>query len=262
MASARPNLQNLPRDPAYRRCFVAGRPGRLLVKADYSQIELRIAAKIAGDEKMTQAFREGRDLHSMTARSLTGRSEVSKEERQLGKTANFGLIYGISASALARKAKTDLDIDLTAKQAQRYRDAFFRAWPGIAAWHEQIKREAWQQRWRPSKAGPPEVRTLSGRRVLVDPVKAWYGARANFAVQGSGGDIVKLALALLWERRKKVRGCFPVLAVHDEIAVECASEQADAAAVWLKSAMLDAAQPLLDPVPVEVEVSSAPTWGG
>jgi DNA polymerase-1 len=84
----------------------------------------------------------------------------------------------------------------------------------------------------------------------------------NSPVQGSGADGLKLALALLWERRAECPGAFPVLAVHDEIVVECDAGQADAAAAWLRQAMLDGMTPLLDPVPVEVEVRIARTWGG
>jgi DNA polymerase-1 len=86
--------------------------------------------------------------------------------------------------------------------------------------------------------------------------------RLNTPVQGTGADGLKLALALLWERRGEMPGAFPVLAVHDELVVEADADQADAAAGWLKAAMVDAMAPLIDPVPVEVEVQIARTWGG
>jgi DNA polymerase-1 len=86
--------------------------------------------------------------------------------------------------------------------------------------------------------------------------------RLNRPVQGTGADGLKLALALLWERRQQCSGAFPVLAVHDEIVVECAAEQAEAAEAWLKQAMLEAMAPLIDSVPVEVEVQTARTWAG
>src|SRR5262249_9115526 len=139
---------------------------------------------------------------------------------------------------------------MTLEQAQEYRRAFLRAWPGIARWHGQLK-----------QSRSTETRTLSGRRVLV-PADTWYGARANYAVQGTAGDGIKLALALLWERRDQVPGAFPVLVVHDEIVVEADADQADAVAAWLKSAMVNAMAPLIEPVPVEVEVGVAQTWGG
>ena len=86
--------------------------------------------------------------------------------------------------------------------------------------------------------------------------------KANTPVQGTGADGLKLALALLWERRAEMPGALPVLAVHDEIVVECGEDQAQQAAEWLKRAMVDAMAPLIDPVPVEVEVKVARTWGG
>ena len=93
MSCKGPNLQQLPRDPRYRRCFIAP-PGRVLVKADYSQIELRIAAKITGDTRMLAAYQKGEDLHTLTARALLGKTDVTKADRQLAKAVNFGLLYG------------------------------------------------------------------------------------------------------------------------------------------------------------------------
>jgi DNA polymerase I len=249
MSCASPNLQNLPRDPRYRRCFAAP-PGRLLLKADYSQIELRVAAKVAGERRMLDAYRRGEDLHTLTARQFTGRQEVTKQERQLAKPVNFGLIYGLSSATLRTKAKAEYGLDLTAAQADGYRQAFFRAWPGIAAWHARIRRE-----------GGTETRTLTGRRRLVDADR-WYGGRANDVVQGTAGDGLKQALALLWERRDECPGAFPVLVVHDEIVVEADEAQADRAAAWLREAMLDGMSPLIDPVPVDIEVKVARTWAG
>jgi DNA polymerase-1 len=249
MASARPNLQNLPTDPRYRACFRAPE-GRVLVKADYSQIELRIAAKVTGDQAMLDAYARGDDLHALTARRMLGKAEVTPAERKLAKPVNFGLIYGLSAGSLRRKAKAEYGLDLTAQEAERYRRAFFQAYPGVAAWHRRLRAES-----------APAVRTLAGRRCPL-PEKHFYGTRANYTVQGTGGDGFKAALALLWERRDQCPGAFPVLAVHDEIIIEADADQAEAAAGWLKQAMLDGMSPLLDPVPVEVEAKVGRTWGG
>jgi DNA polymerase-1 len=249
MASAAPNLQNLPGSPRYRACFRAP-AGRVLVRADYSQIELRIAAKVTGDEAMLAAYANGDDLHTLTARRMTGKEAVTKEERKLAKPVNFGLIYGLSAGSLRRKAKAEYGLELTAADAERYRQAFFAGYPGVAAWHRRLRREA-----------TPAVRTLAGRRCPL-PEQHFYGTRANYTVQGTGGDGLKLALALLWERRGDCPGAVPVLAVHDEVVVEADAAQADAAAAWLRAAMIDAMAPLIDPVPVEVEVKVAESWGG
>ena len=90
----------------------------------------------------------------------------------------------------------------------------------------------------------------------------FYGAKTNYVIQGTGGDGVKLALALLWERRHEMPGARPVLIIHDEIVVECDGDKANEVAAWLKRAMIDAMTPLIDPVPVEVETTIGETWGG
>lgn len=249
MSSGSPNLQNLPRDPRCRRCFVAP-PGRILVKADYSQVELRIAAKVANETRMIDAYRRGEDLHTLTARRMTGKNDVTKEERQVAKPVNFGLIYGLGAPSLRRKAKSEYGLDLPEADARRYHRAFFATYPGIGRWHARIR-----------ETQAKETRTLIGRHVLVES-GLFFGAKANYTIQGTGGDAIKLALALLWERREQCRGAFPVLVVHDEIVIEADASQADMAASWLQQAMLDALTPLLDPVPVEVEVGVGKTWGG
>ena len=140
MSCRRPSLQNLPRSPLYRRCFHAP-PGRLLVKADYSQIELRITAKAANETRMIEAYHRGDDLHVMTAQRMTGRSEVTSQERQMAKPVNFGLIYGMGVTALVRKASTEYGVDITIEDAQGYRAAFFKSYPAIQAWHNDIEQE-------------------------------------------------------------------------------------------------------------------------
>lgn len=244
MSCRNPNLQQLPRDPRYRAC-VAAPPGRALVKADYSQIELRIAARISGDAAMLKAYRSGEDLHILTARAITGREDVTREERQLAKALNFGLLYGMGADGLRVYAGSQYGVPLTDPQARAYRDAFFRAYPGLRRWH------------RSHREGEAETRTLLGRRCLQ---VSRYTEKLNLPVQGSGADGLKLALALLWERRAKCPGAFPILACHDEIVVECDAERAEETAAWLRQAMTEGMAPLIQPVPVQVEVQAGPTW--
>src|SRR5215217_2754045 len=99
MACDHPNLQNIPRNGPLRN-YIRAPEGRIFVIADYSQIELRIAAKISGDQEMLCAYAEGRDLHTFTAQSLIGREEISKEDRKLAKAVNFGLLYGMGVKGL------------------------------------------------------------------------------------------------------------------------------------------------------------------
>jgi DNA polymerase-1 len=244
---AAPNLQQVPRDPRYRRCFVAP-PGRVLVKADYSQLQLRIAAKVANEPRMLAAYHNNEDLHTLTAKSITGKAEVAKEDRQLAKAVNFGLLFGLGAKGLRGYARSNYGLDLTQQQAARYRSAFFAAYPGLARWHQ-----------RAGASRAKECRTLAGRRRLLDE-KTPYTHRLNSPVQGSESDGAKMAMALLWERRDQCPGALPVLFCHDEIVVECDDDQAEAASAWLRQAMLDGMAPLLEPVPVVVEVAVGRTW--
>jgi DNA polymerase I-like protein with 3'-5' exonuclease and polymerase domains len=244
-----PNLQQIPRDARYRACFVAP-PGRILVKADYSQIQLRIAAKIAGERRMLDAYAQGEDLHTLTARQILGKQQVSKADRQLAKAINFGLLFGLGVKGFRAYAWTHYGLELSEEQAAAYRLAFFDAYPGLARWHRQAGRK-----------GATECRTLAGRRRLLDE-KTPYTHRLNTPVQGTEADGLKRALALLWQRRGECPGAAPVLVVHDEVVVECEREQAEAVAAWLKTALVDGMAPLIDPVPVEVETSVGHTWGG
>jgi DNA polymerase I-like protein with 3'-5' exonuclease and polymerase domains len=244
-----PNLQQVPRDKRYRQCFEAPN-GNVLIKADYSQLQLRIAAKIAGEKKMQAAYAESKDLHTLTAQSITGKTEVTKGERQIAKAINFGLLFGMAAGGLREYAKSNYDLDLTLEDAERYRRAFFEAYPALRAWHRKAGRSCLQ-----------ECRTVAGRRRILDD-KTPATHRLNTPVQGSEADGAKLAMALLWQRREECPGARPVVFCHDEIVVECDAENADHAAAWLRQGMLDAMTPFLKPVPCEVEVSIARSWGG
>jgi DNA polymerase-1 len=246
MACAAPNLQNLPRGGRYRACLTAP-AGRVLVKADYSQIELRIAAKVAGERKMLACYRAGEDLHALTARLILGKEDVTGADRQVAKSLNFGLLYGMGAEGLRAYARSTYGVELTEDEARCYREAFFTAYPGLRRWHRSVPR------------APADTRTLTGRR--RQGVRR-FTEKLNTPVQGTGADGLKAALALLWERRGDCPGAFPVLAVHDEIVVEADAGQADAAAAWLRQAMVGGMAPLIAPVPVEVEVKTSRTWGG
>ncbi len=245
MSCSAPNLQNIPRDPAYRTCF---RPpaGRVLVKADYSQVELRIAAQLSGDAGMREAFRRGDDLHALTARAVLGR-EPNKADRQLAKALNFGLVYGMGARTLREYARTGYGVDLTETEAKRFRERFFAAYPGLQAWH---------------RRQPPATtvtRTLAGRRRLE---VNRFTDKLNSPIQGTGADVLKQALARLWTHRSAVPSAVPVLAVHDEIVIEVDAGEAEAAAKWLRGHMEAAGQGVVPDVPIAVEVAVVADWSG
>ncbi|HEX5273158.1 MAG TPA: DNA polymerase, partial [Gemmataceae bacterium] len=157
---------------------------------------------------------------------------------------------GLGAKGLRGYAKSNYGLDLTEAQAAQYRKTFFAAYPGLERWHR-----------RAGNSRAPECRTLGGRRRLLDE-KTPYAHRLNTPVQGTEADGAKLAMALLWERRQECPGAFPVLFCHDEIVVECGADQADAVKGWVTRAMVDAMAPLIDPVPVEVEVKVGRTSAG
>jgi DNA polymerase-1 len=252
-----PNLQQVPRDARYRRCFVAP-PGRALVKADYGQLQLRIAAKLSGEKRMLAAFRDGADLHALTAQNVTGKADVSKEDRQLAKALNFGLLFSMGARRLQEYVRQEYGQALTRAEARHYRDTFFQVYPGLRAWHN----SAWREQFAVQLGNRPpgESRTFLGRRRLFD-AKTPLTFRLNSPVQGAEADGAVLAMALLWERRHECPGAVPVLFVHDEIVVECDAGQVQMVAAWLRQAMIDGMTGILDPVPVEVEVSAGPSWG-
>jgi DNA polymerase-1 len=247
----RPNLQQVPSrgDPRYRQCFAAP-PGRVLIKADYSQLQLRIACKVAKERRMLQAYQSGEDLHALTARGITGKEEVSKADRQTAKAVNFGLLFGLGANGLRSYAAAEYGLELTPAQAEEYRRRFFETYPNLKRWHN-----------RERSSSAKECRTILGRRRILDD-KTPFTHRLNSPVQGSEADGAKLAMALLWERREQCPGAFPVLFVHDEVVVEADADKAEDAAAWLKQAMLDGMRDVLAPVPCEVEAKINPSWGG
>ena len=220
------------------------------MKADYSQIELRIAAKVSGDEALLEAYRRGEDLHSRTAREVLGVKEATKADRQLAKALNFGLLYGMGAKGFRDYARTQFGIALSEGEAEAFRAAFFRAYQGLRRWHRLVGAD---------RSPSVVTRTLAGRRRLD---VARFTERLNSPVQGTGADGLKLALGLLWEQREAMPGAFPVLAVHDEIVLEADEPRAKEAAEWLKATMAEAMAPLIAPVPVVVEASVGRTWGG
>jgi DNA polymerase-1 len=256
MACSSPNLQNLP--PEVRR-YVKALEGRMLVVADYSQIELRIAAKISGEERMLEAFAKREDIHTITARSLTGRAEVTKQERKLAKAVNFGLLYGMGSRGFRNYARASYGVEMTQKEADHYWQGFFETYPGLKIWHDREYRQL-------KKHGSSQTRTLTSRRrkgitKLTE--------RLNSPVQGTGADGLKFALALLYERRDECLGAVPILAVHDEIVVECDEDQVKQTEAWLKEAMVEGMDAVLNSpevkgsyVPVEVEVETTKSWAG
>jgi DNA polymerase-1 len=204
---------------------------------------------------MLNAYAEGRDLHALTAQSLVGREEIGMDDRKLAKAVNFGLVYGMGAKGLRSYALRSYGVEMNLEDAALYRMRFFEIYPGLKRWHESER----QARLR----GDAETRTLTGRR-RMDVEKRTD--RLNAPVQGTGADGLKLALALLWERRDGCPGAVPILVCHDEVVVECDAEQAEDVKTWLEKAMIEGMKTVLNGtneglVPVEVESRVATRWG-
>ncbi|WP_457625264.1 bifunctional 3'-5' exonuclease/DNA polymerase [Persephonella sp.] len=247
MASSRPNLQNITKE--LRKLFKAPE-GRSLIVADYSQIELRIAAEYVNDETMIKAFKEGKDLHRFTASLILGKpyEQVSKEERQMAKAINFGLIYGISPKSLMEYAGNNYGIDISLKDAQRFHSRFFEVYSNFKKWHDRVKEEL-------SKKHSLVVYSLLGRRMVVHR----FTEAVNFPVQATGSDLLKMAV-IFFGKLKKDTDALIVNLVHDEIIVESSGKDAGKAKEILAQSMLKAGRILLKKVPVEFEVEIVETW--
>jgi DNA polymerase-1 len=222
MSCSAVNVQQIPHAPAYRRCLVPD-PGNVLICADHAQIELRIAAIIAGDETMLDAFRRGEDLHRLTAATISGTApdQVSAQDRQKAKAVNFGVLFGMQAARLVRYARKEYGVKLSLEEAQAVRDAWFQTYTGIAAWHTRLA----------AIRGASETRTLAGR--LRRGVLG-LSELANTPVQGSASDGLKRGLGLLWRHRHEAPPARLVAAVHDELVFECAEADGQAVAAWLR----------------------------
>ena len=256
LSSSDPNLQNIPirtdLGKEIRAAFVAER-GKRLVKADYSQLELRVAAHIARDEKMMAAFQAGEDIHSATAAWVNGIdiARVTEKQRRQAKTLNFGVLYGMGPQKFARSA------DVSVEEARSFIERYKEQYAGIARWIEATIRQARELGF---------VETLLGRRRYMPEINARAPmvrsgaerAAFNFPVQGTAADILKKAMVELaaalqkdWPETKMV------LTVHDELVCEVPEEQAEAVAKVMKRTMEGAVR--LD-VPVIVEVSVGKNW--
>ncbi|CDR95746.1 DNA polymerase I, putative [Babesia bigemina] len=242
-----PNLQQIPRDHRFRECFVAD-PGHKFVIADFSQIELRIAADIAEDRKMIEAYNSGQDLHALTASLVKGKpiAEVTKDERQLAKAVNFGLIFGMSLAGFRNYAEVGYGVRLGMNEAREIYDSFFRNYSGIANWHERMK-----------NSKPMSVRTLSNRLSIFDQFS--FTRSLNYPVQGTSADITKEAMALLVDRVEAFGGRM-VLCVHDEIILEVPDEHTEEALRVLVGTMEAAGNKFLRYVPCEAVGSVGGSW--
>ena len=259
LSSANPNLQNIPiREELgrpIRKAFVASDSEHILLAADYSQVELRLMAHASADEAMVAAFRSGEDIHRDTAARLfhTTPEAVTSDERRKAKTANFGIIYGISAFGLRQR----MGQEMTMAEAKEIIEGYFRSYPGVKAYIDRTIMEA---------KGEGYVKTIFGRkRFLPDINSANANVRSlaernaiNAPLQGSAADIIKIAMVEV-ARRIKEEGLRSkmILQVHDELIVDALRSEKEAVSRILRESMEGAARLL---VPLTVDIGEGENW--
>ncbi len=256
LSSTEPNLQNIPirteLGSRMRKYFPAP-SGRLLIDADYSQIELRLLAHISGDRLMTEAFIEGADIHTATASQVFGvpESEVTPEMRKRAKAVNFGIVYGIGEYSLSQ------DLKIPKKQAADYIHAYKSKYIGVEEYLSATVEQAYRNGY---------VVTMSGRRRYIPELSSpkasvrAFGERVamNSPIQGSAADIIKIAMIKV-EDALEASGldAMLIMQVHDELIVEASEKDAEAAAAILKREMESAANLS---VPLTAEVNIGKNW--
>ena len=256
LSSSGPNLQNIPvRDEdgkRVRECFVAS-PGCKIVSADYSQVELRIMAHFSQDEHLLRAFRQGEDIHSATAAKVFGVpiTEVTTEQRRRAKTANFGIIYGISAFGLSER------LDIPRKEAKELIDEYFASFPGVKAYMDKCVADARQT---------GVVKTLYGRRRELPDINSRNQTvrgvaernAINAPIQGTAADIIKIAMINVSRaiKEQNLRSKM-ILQVHDELVFEVPEEEVETLSALVKEQMENAAHLS---VPLTAEVGVGDNW--
>lgn len=256
LSSTEPNLQNIPvrreLGAQIRRMFVAS-PGKVLVDADYSQIELRLLAHIANDETMIAAFRSGEDIHAVTASQVFGvpLAEVTPLQRSHAKAVNFGIVYGISAFSLAQ------DIGVFQNEAKAYMDSYFAKYHGVRTYMTRVVEQAKADGY---------VTTLFGRRRDLPELKSSnfnlrsFGERValNMPIQGTAADIIKAAMVRVDARmRAEHLQARLLLQVHDELIVECPAEEAET----VRAILVDEMEHVVDyRVPLLVDAKIGASW--
>ena len=256
LSSTEPNLQNIPTRTELgreiRKMFVA-KEGYTLVDADYSQIELRVLAHIANDETMINAFKNGEDIHAVTASQVLGipLSEVTKQQRSSAKAVNFGIVYGIGEFSLAQ------DLHISVKEAKAYIDSYLEKYHGVRNYMSEIKEQAKKDGY---------VKTMMNRIRYIPELKSpnynirQFGERValNTPIQGTAADIIKLAMVRVDQRliSENLKSRL-ILQVHDELIVEAAEDEVDEVKKILSEEMQGAMELR---VPLKVDMSVGHSW--
>lgn len=237
LSSVKPNLQNIPirteRGREIRRAFIPSRPDGVILSADYSQIELRLMAHMSGDPDFIDAFRQGRDIHSATASKIFGipEEELTKEQRGRAKTANFGIIYGISSFGLSQR------LNIPRAESKKLIEDYFRSYPKVKEYMTGMTEMAKKDGY---------VTTLYGRRRYLPDINSRNQVvrglaernAVNAPIQGSAADIIKVAMIRLWKRLQNENlKSKMVLQVHDELVFDVFPGEEEILSVIVKEEM-------------------------
>jgi DNA polymerase-1 len=257
LSSTNPNLQNIPirtaRGREIRKAFVAAGPDFKILSADYSQVELRLMAHFSEDATMIEAFRQGKDIHAITASRIykVALDEVDSDMRRKAKTANFGIIYGISAFGLSQR------LSIPRKEAAELIDAYFAEFPSVKKYMDQVIHLAQEQEF---------VSTILGRRRYLPDINSRNQTQRGFAernainapIQGSAADIIKLAMIRLheWMKKENLKSRM-VLQVHDELVFDAHISEIELLKTEVPRFMSEA---IAMKVPLEVGVGVGDNW--
>ena len=257
LSSSNPNLQNIPirtdRGREIRKAFVPSSPDGLILSADYSQIELRIMAHLSCDQHLISAFKQGIDVHAATAAKIFGipHEEVTADQRRIAKTANFGIMYGISAFGLAQRLR------IGRKEAQKIIDDYFAGFPSILSFIEDTKEAARETGY---------VETIFGRRRYIPEINSKNATirslaernAVNAPIQGTSADIIKLAMiAVDKEMEKSGLRSKMVLQIHDELVFDTIPQEVDP----LKEIVIGCMENVVKlSVPLTVECNYGKNW--
>lgn len=257
LSSNNPNLQNIPirteRGREIRRAFIAGGSDRVLLAADYSQIELRIIAHLSGDRQMQEAFRQGLDIHSATASGIYGvpMEEVTSEQRRYAKMINFSIVYGISAFGLSER------LNISRGEAAAMIEEYYRQYPGLKKFMEESIVLAKERGY---------VETMLGRRRYLRDINSGNSFMRQFAernainapIQGSSADMIKIAMVSIHKRftESGLKSAM-IMQVHDELVFEVYKEELEI----VKPIIIEGMQSALPlSIPLEVDLKTGDNW--
>jgi len=252
-ACSEPNIQQVPREREVRACIKPELGYRYII-ADYSQVELRVAAGLSRDPIMLKAYAAGGDLHRLTAALTMGKplEQVTKEERQAAKAINFGLIYAMGPAGLQASARSSYGVELTLEEATRFRDRYFENYQGIRQWQQKMERMGRARNYVRTAAG--RIRSYQGQEIRVTEL-------FNTPVQGTAAEGLKSAMCIFWDGIKKADLDGAIVAIiHDEIIVEVREDQTREVKQLLEESMVKGIQWLVPGVPFEAEAEVGGSW--